>query len=243
MAIRERIEEEMGDIPEQIAIQEYIGISNIIGITYSLFADQISEYIQLKHGPILDLGTGLGNLAIEIAHRYPHLNVIGLDISESMIKMAEQSLKDTSLNAVEFIVGDAHVIDFKDKSIELIVSHGAMHHWKDAKTVFSEIHRVLMPGGLAYISDLRRDAPMDVVQQVTDILNDHQARAFINSVNAGYLPKELRDVLTDFDIGDFSIHEQKFSRKAIVKNMERLRSASVKSDRFNELYLNLIIQK
>ena len=54
MVIRERIEEEMGDIPESQAIQEYIGISKIMGITYALIADQISEHIQLKQGPVLD---------------------------------------------------------------------------------------------------------------------------------------------------------------------------------------------
>ncbi|MBW1847361.1 MAG: class I SAM-dependent methyltransferase [Deltaproteobacteria bacterium] len=243
MVIRERIEEEMGDIPESQAIQEYIGISKIMGITYALIADQISEHIQLKQGPVLELGTGLGNLTIEIGLRYPHLHVIGLDISENMVKLATQSLKETSLNTIEFVVGDAHTLDFKDESVELVVSHGAMHHWMDAKTVLSEIHRVLLPGGLAYISDLRRDAPMDVVHQVTGLLSKHQATAFTNSVKAGYLPKELKDMLTDLCINDFSINEQKFSRKTIVKNMEKLRNATVKSNSFNELYLNLIIQK
>jgi len=243
MVIRERIEEEMGDIPESQAIQEYIGISKIMGITYPLIADQISEHIQLKQGPVLNLGTGLGNLTIEIGHRYPHLHVIGLDISESMIKIAAESLKETSLNTIEFIVGDAHALDFKDESVELIVSHGAMHHWMDAKTVLSEIYRVLIPNGLAYISDLRRDAPMDIVQQVTGMLSEHQTMAFTNSVNAGYLPEELKHMLTDLGITGFSIHEQKFSRKTIVKNMEKLRSAAVKSDKFNKLYLNLIIKK
>lgn len=243
MSIRERIEEEMGGIPKQEAIQEYIGVSKIMGITYCLIADQISEYIQLKQGPVLDLGTGLGNLATEIGKRYPHLHVIGLDISESMVKMAEQSIKEIPSHHLEFITGDAHALDFKDESVELIVSHGAMHHWRNVKTVLKEIYRVLMPNGLAYISDLHRNAPMDVVKQVADMLTENQAKAFINSVHAGYMPEELKAMLVDLNIPDFSIHGQKFSRKTIVKNMKKLRSATVKSDRFNELYLNLIIQK
>jgi len=240
MSTKERIEEEMGDIPEEQAIQEYIGVSKIMGITYSLIADQIAEYIRLKSGPILDVGSGLGNLAIEIGNRYPHLPVIGLDISKSMVEMARGSL---SSGNIDFIVGDAHTIDLHDTSVELVVSHGAMHHWRDAKTVLKEIYRVLMPNGLVYISDLRRDAPHDVVRNVAGMLNEHQAKAFINSVNAGYLPKELNDILVDLNIPDFSVHEQKFSRKTIVKNMTILRSAAVKSDRFNKLYLNLVIQK
>jgi len=243
MDIKERIEEEMGDIPEREAIQEYIGVSKIMGITYSLIADQVSDYIKLKRGPVLDLGSGLGNLTAEIGHRYPDLRVIGLDISESMIQMAVQSIKEGPIQNVEFITGDAHMLEFPDKSIELVVSHGAMHHWKDVKTVLNEIHRVLIPEGLAYISDLRRDAPPDVVQQVADMLNEHQAMAFTNSVKAAYLPEELKEICADLNINDFSVHDQKFSRKTIIKNMKRLRSTAVKSDRFNELYLNLIIQK
>ncbi|MCJ7773672.1 MAG: class I SAM-dependent methyltransferase [Desulfobacterales bacterium] len=243
MNIKERIEEEMGDIPESQAIQEYLGISKILNITFALISDQISEYISLKHGPILDLGSGLGDLAFELGLRYPHFRVIGLDISEAMLKMATTSLKETSLNNIEFTLGDAHALDFKDKSMELVVSHGAMHHWKDVKTVLKEIHRVLTPNGLAYISDLYRNAPTDVVKQVADMLTENQAKAFTNSVNAAYLPQELREMLDALGINNFSISEQKFSRKTIVKNIKKLRSAAVKSDRFNELYLNLIIQK
>jgi ubiquinone/menaquinone biosynthesis C-methylase UbiE len=243
MPVKERVEEEMGNIPEEEAIQEYIGISKIMGITYSLMADQISEYIQLNSGPVLDLGSGLGNLTIEIGHRFPGLRVIGIDISKKMVKLASSSLKDMLLNNVQFITGDAHALNFHDESVEMVISQGAMHHWKNTPTVLKEIYRVLAPNGLAYISDLRRDAPLDIVQSVTDMLNKHQANAFTSSVKAAYLPEELNDILTDLKITDFSIYEQNFSRKTIVKNLKLLRSTAVKSDRFNKLYLNLIIRK
>ena len=243
MSAKERLEEEIGVSSEEEAIREYIGIANIIGITYSLIADHISEFIQLKHGPAIDLGTGLGSLAIEIAKRYPYLKVIGLDISESILKQAKKYADEQNISNIAFKVCDVHSLDFPDNSAELIVSQGSMHHWRDVKRALKEIYRVLMPAGLAFISDLKADAPAEVVGEVVGLLNKAQAKGFMNSINASYLPKEVEGMLNDLGIIDYSVCEQKFSRRVIIKNLDKIRKSANRFDRYNKLHLNILIKK
>jgi len=237
-----RIEEELM-LSEKEAISEYEGITKIIGITYCLLADKISEIASFSKGIILDLGTGLGDFAIEIAKRLPDSLVFGLDISRSMIAQGEMFAKEQSLNNLKFRLMDVHNLEFEDNSVDLIISHGSLHHWKDPKEVFSQIYRVLKDNRVSFIVDLRRDAPCDLVEEVAGLLNPAQRRGFLSSVEASFLPAELEALFLKIGIKDFRIEEQKFSRQVIIKNLSRLRVTAKRSDRFNRLYLNIIIKK
>lgn len=242
MQASKRIEEELM-LSEEEAISEYEGITKIIGITYSLLADKISELVSFSKGIILDLGTGLGDLAIELAKRFPDSEVFGLDISERIIAQAQLLLEKQGLGNVKFNLMDVHNLGFEDNSINLITSHGSLHHWKDPLTVFSEIYRVLKIGGIGFIADLKRDAPEDIVEEAATFLNLSQRRGFLSSIAASYLPIELEDLLRQLGIKDFKIGEQKFSRQVIIKNLSKIKNTSQRSDRFNKLYFNVIIKK
>jgi ubiquinone/menaquinone biosynthesis C-methylase UbiE len=237
-----RIEEELM-LSEKEAILEYEGITKVIGITYSLLADKVYEMISFSKGTILDLGTGLGDFAIEIARRFCDSLVFGLDISREMIAQGEILAQEQGLNNLKFKLMDVHKLEFEDKSVDLIISHGSLHHWKAPQEVFSQIYRVLKNNRSGFIVDLRRDAPLDLVEEVAGLLNPAQRRGFLSSVAASFLPNELESLFKQIGIKDFIIEEQKFSRQVIVKNLSRLRDASKRSDRFNRLYLNIIIKK
>jgi ubiquinone/menaquinone biosynthesis C-methylase UbiE len=199
--------------------------------------------ISFSKGAILDLGTGLGDFAREIAKRLPDSSVFGLDISESMLLKGEILAKNQGLNNLKFKLMDVHNLEFEDNSVDLIISHGSLHHWKEPKEVFSQIYRVLKKKGISFIVDLRRDAPSDLLEEVANLLNPAQRRGFLSSVAASFLPAELEALFLEIGIKDFSIEEQKFSRQVIIKNLAVLRTAARRSDRFNRLYLNIIIKK
>ena len=133
--------------------------------------------------------------------------------------------------------------DIDDNSIDLVVSHGSIHHWRDVQAAFSEIYRVLKPGGLAYLNDLRRDAPQEIVEEVKTSLPPSQAKGFINSIQAAYIPEELRTMLSGLGIRDFEVSEQKFSRETIFKNIGILRRNSSRSADYNKLSQSILIRK
>jgi ubiquinone/menaquinone biosynthesis C-methylase UbiE len=114
---------------------------------------QIASYIveKMGSGTVLDLGSGTGYLAIEIARRAPNLQVYGIDLSRQMVKIARRHAQ--GVDNVRFVFGNAAKLPFKDNSIDLVVSTGASHHWKTPRLVFDECYRVLKAGKEAWIYD------------------------------------------------------------------------------------------
>ena len=106
---------------------------------------------KMGKGTILDLGSGTGYLAIEIARRSPSLQVYGIDLSRQMVKIARRHAQ--GVDNARFVFGNAAQLPFKDNSIDLVISTGASHHWKTPRLVFDECYRVLKTGQEAWIYD------------------------------------------------------------------------------------------
>lgn len=109
-------------------------------------------------GIILDMGTGPGRLPIEIAKRVPGVEVIGIDISEDMVKIAKKNAQEEGVtDRVKFKVASAYNTDFDDDSIDLVVSTGLIHHLREPLSAFNEAYRILKGGGEAWMYDGRKD--------------------------------------------------------------------------------------
>ena len=90
----------------------------------------------------LDLGTGTGAGATAIARRFPHANVVGVDLSNAMLEEARRALPDELRARIEFRRADGAALPFPDASFDL-VAHANMIPF------FGEVARVLAPGGYA----------------------------------------------------------------------------------------------
>ncbi len=110
-------------------------------------------------GIILDIGTGPGRLPIEIAKQMANVEVIGIDISKDMVRIAKRNAKKEGLmDKVKFEVGSAYNTRFEDCSIDLVISTGLIHHLKDPLKAFNETYRILKHEGEAWMYDGRKDA-------------------------------------------------------------------------------------
>ncbi len=109
-------------------------------------------------GTILDIGTGPGRLPMEIAKQVVNAEVVGIDLSEDMVKIAKRHAEEAGLAArVKFRVASAYNTGLEDNSVDFVVSTGMIHHLKEPISAFNEIHRILRPGGEAWIFDGRKD--------------------------------------------------------------------------------------
>ena len=132
--------------------------------TYDLIARDILTYS--SRGALLDIGTGPGRLLMKLSSMSPGLTMTGLDVSPSMVKKAQKNMQEEGLSdSVPIRVGNASNLPFPDQSFDLIVSTGSIHHWKEPKRSFNEIHRVLTDGGYALMYDLVSDTPAPVLRQ------------------------------------------------------------------------------
>lgn len=106
----------------------------------------------------LDVGCGPGRLVIGLAQRVPGLQVVGLDLSEEMLDLAQARAERAGVaGLVQFWRGDAQQTPFPDDHVDLVVSTLSLHHWNDPVAVLDEMARLARPGGRVVVFDLRRD--------------------------------------------------------------------------------------
>jgi ubiquinone/menaquinone biosynthesis C-methylase UbiE len=112
----------------------------------------------IRSGKVLDIGTGSGRLAIELAKaKGCRFEIIGLDISGDMLRRARENARAAGVeNKIKFILATAAILPFTDQSFDLVMSYASLHHWFQPVTVFNETQRVTRPGGKVIIRDNQR---------------------------------------------------------------------------------------
>lgn len=111
---------------------------------------------------ILEVAPGPGYLAIEIA-RCGACQVTGLDISHSFVEIADRNARQAHVD-IDFRQGNASAMPFPENTFDLILCRAAFKNFSQPVAAMNEMHRVLKPGGRAFIVDLRKDASMDDIK-------------------------------------------------------------------------------
>ena len=104
---------------------------------------------------VLDLGSGAGFDAILAAKKVGNKGkVIGLDMSEEMIRKAKENAGRYGYQNVEFKLGDIENIPIEANTIDAIISNCVINLSPNKEKVFSEAYRVLKNGGKMFVSDI-----------------------------------------------------------------------------------------
>lgn len=101
----------------------------------------------------LDIGTGPGVYALEIASRQLQAKVVGIDISEKFVAIASQKAQKLGLTNVNFVVGQVEQLEFASNYFTKVICGGILSLVKERKKAVSEIYRVLAPGGLLVVRE------------------------------------------------------------------------------------------
>lgn len=104
---------------------------------------------------VLDIGSGSGTDVLFASLRTgPKGKVFGLDITDAMIEKARANIGKMGAKNVKILKGDATKIPLDDASVDVVTSNGVLNLVPDKKKAFTEIYRVLRPGGKIQISDI-----------------------------------------------------------------------------------------
>jgi SAM-dependent methyltransferase len=103
----------------------------------------------------LDLGTGNGYVAFELAKRHPEVRVRGLDIAEESIRKDAELAKGLGLGNLDFLSYEGLALPFAEGEFAGAVSRYALHHFPDIRGTLGELGRVIKEGGFFLLSDPR----------------------------------------------------------------------------------------
>jgi len=138
----------------------------LMGVYRAVAADVVSE---ADTGELMLLDAGPGYLASELAQRARNLQITAMDSDPTMVQLAESLIHSTGLGMqVKVAVGDARDISFPSGSFDYVLSFASLHRCLAPDVVLNEMHRLLKPGGKAWIYDLRREMPEEGWEQVRE---------------------------------------------------------------------------
>lgn len=137
--------EELKKVPESAIMG--LGCGNPVALT------------RLKKGQtVLDLGSGGGIDVFLAANKVgKEGKVIGVDMTQEMIRKAEENAKRGGYENVEFRLGEIENLPLTDESVDVIISNCVINLSPDKRRVFQEAHRVLKSNGRMMISDIVTD--------------------------------------------------------------------------------------
>lgn len=121
-----------------------------------------TEFAQIQHGDVVvDLGSGAGNDAFVARNIVGESGkVIGLDMTASMIALAEKNAAKLGFTNVDFILGDIEAMPIPNETADVVVSNCVMNLVPDKAKAFSETYRILKKGGHFSISDIVVDGEL-----------------------------------------------------------------------------------
>lgn len=168
----------------------------------------------IKKGDIvLDLGSGAGLDCFLAAKKVGCCGkVIGVDMTEEMIKKAKSNAEKNNITNVEFRLGDIENLPVEDSSVDVIISNCVINLVPCKSKVFRDAYRVLKPGGKAYISD------MVLLEQLSEEQKNNED--LLCSCVAGALLKDkYLSLLSEAGFSVEIIHEDKDISKKQYHNM------------------------
>lgn len=156
-----------GDTTTSAFKEDYIEVDGYIpNADYNLGCGLPTEHAAIKEGNhVLDLGCGAGNdvfIARSIVGESG--KVVGLDMTEDMLKKAEENKAKLGHANVDFILGEIEDMPLEENRFDVVVSNCVLNLVPNKDKAYLEVHRVLKSGGHFCMSDvvLTSDLPQKV---------------------------------------------------------------------------------
>ncbi len=139
----------VGSLPD-VAVESFAGVANPFALRSLMTGERV-----------VDVGSGAGFDSFVAAHQAgPTGKVIGVDMTGEMLAKSRSTAATLGLTHIEFREGLAENLPVGDGWADVVISNGVINLCADKKAVFSEILRVLRPGGRLQFADIANGKPV-----------------------------------------------------------------------------------
>jgi demethylmenaquinone methyltransferase/2-methoxy-6-polyprenyl-1,4-benzoquinol methylase len=106
---------------------------------------------------VLDIATGTGDLAIEANKILNTEKIIGVDISEGMLKVGNEKIKKLGLsNKIELQMGDSEKLLFESNTFDTVIVSFGVRNFENLLKGLTDMCRVLKPGGTCLVVEFSK---------------------------------------------------------------------------------------
>ena len=172
-------------------------------------AKQLVEIIP-ANGNVLEIAPGPGYFCIELA-KLGNFRITGLDISKSFVEIARRNASAAG-SKIDFQEGNASAMPFENNTFDFTFCQAAFKNFSEPVKAIAEMYRVLRPGGMSVIADLRRDAsPAEIDREVKGMglnrLNEFLVRWTFDQMllKSAYSVDEMKQMVSQTPFGKCKI--------------------------------------
>ncbi len=138
------------DALPDVAVESFAGVANPFSLRPLARGEQV-----------VDVGSGGGfDSFIAVSHIGSEGKLVGVDMTEEMLEKSRSTAKLLGHKNVEFREGLAENLPVEDNWADVTISNGVINLCADKRQVFSEILRVLRPGGRLQFADIANSKPV-----------------------------------------------------------------------------------
>lgn len=226
--LKNLVKEKYGEIAEQTKQQNEacccgIGSFSCSGTDYSVFSESYNniegynpdadlglgcglptQYALINKGnTVIDLGSGAGNDCFVARSLVGESGkVIGVDFTDAMIEKARANAEKLGFNNVEFRFGDIEKLPITSNVADVVISNCVLNLVPDKHKAFSEIFRVLKPGGHFSISDVV------LVGELPDNLKN-AAAMYAGCVSGALQKQDYLKIISDSGFENVKVQQEK----------------------------------
>lgn len=209
------------------------------GTTNTEYMEFLAHCIGLTSGDhLLDVACGSGSFAAYVLSNVKF--VVGIDISDKQVSIANKHARDLGLRNIGFVCGNVEKLPFRENAFSAVISKSAFHHFTDPERVFGEIYRVCQPGGVICIDDISTYVDPDatcIIDQFDKLIDvSHNRRMSTEEVTRLFLNRRMKVIRTKINEFERSFQEYQGHALQTLTNATKLKELVSKNVRDRVIY-------